>query len=113
MGFNTTVIVMNDALHEIREDPEFGRKLSEAIAAFSHRNPHLRDVSAGCHVNAAHVIETHHADGVAVVAVGGNTGVYLGYGGGWGNMRSGEEEKILQALADSLGYELKKKRKKG
>jgi len=31
MGYNSTIVVMNDALNAIGEDPEFGRKLEEAI----------------------------------------------------------------------------------
>lgn len=33
MGYNTTVVVLNDALDAIRDDPEFGKKLYHAILA--------------------------------------------------------------------------------
>lgn len=75
MGYNTTVVVLNDALDQIRDDPDFGRKLYEAILKVQRGKP--VDVSAGYHVNAATVIETHHADQTAFVAVGGNYGVVL------------------------------------
>jgi len=32
MGWNSTVVVMNDALGYIEEDPEFGTKLARAIS---------------------------------------------------------------------------------
>ena len=32
MGFNTSMIVLNDSLNEIEEDKDFGRKVAEAIS---------------------------------------------------------------------------------
>ena len=75
MGWNTTVVVLNDALTDIRDDPEFGRKLYDACLEAVARKP--VDVSAGCHCNAATVIETHHADQMVLVRVGGNMGVVV------------------------------------
>lgn len=31
MGFNTAVIILNDHLHSIESDPNFGKKLSDGI----------------------------------------------------------------------------------
>lgn len=64
MGYNTSVIVMNGALDAIEQDQLFGKKLANAVQQ-AHRGQHERyhlDVSAGGHLNAATVIETHHAD---------------------------------------------------
>ncbi len=72
MGFNTTVVVLNDALGDIEKDPNFGKKLVRAIMEVQRGKP--VDVSAGCHANAALVVETHHADHDVIVAVGGNYG---------------------------------------
>ncbi len=72
MGFNTTVIVLNDALEGIENDISFGRKLAAAIRSFGNAQPERVDVSAGSFVNAASVIETHHSSQTAIVAVGGN-----------------------------------------
>ena len=72
MGYNTTVVVLNDALDQIRDDPEFGQKLYDAILRVQRGKP--VDVSAGYHCNAATVIETHHADYKVLVEVGGNYG---------------------------------------
>ena len=120
MGYNTTVIVLNDALNDIRGDPEFGAKLVAAIMATplrSHRlidasaGRHLADVSAGCHMNAASVIESHHADGIAIVAVGGNHATVIGHSRGTHHT---EEDRlnIVTELADQLGYTLRKKVKR-
>jgi len=113
MGYNTTVIVLNDAIDIIRDDPKFGEKLYYAILelargkqvdipAHSYRDGKI----TGVHCNAATAVETHHADGTAVVAVGGNCAsvFYTGYHGD----ESGKL-KTLQQLAESMGYRLVKK----
>ncbi len=75
MGWNTTVVVMNDALGEIGKDPEFGARLKQAIMRdeFPATVP-ARDGEGSGHANAATVIETHHADYDVLVRVGGNRG---------------------------------------
>ncbi len=77
MGWNTTVVLLNDALHEIAEDPEFGKRLADAVSLLA-VNKGPVDVSAhgrrSIHCNAATVIETHHADITVHVAVGQNYG---------------------------------------
>lgn len=75
MGFNTTVLVLNDALHHIENDPEFGRKLVQAIQAVS-RGSQV-DISSNGHCNAATVIESHHADYDVLVKIGGNRAVVI------------------------------------
>ena len=107
MGYNTTIVVMNDALHQIAKDEEFGKKLYDAILAVNHKSS--VDVSAGNHCNAATVIETHHADGYAVVAVGHNYGEKLGTVYPYGDKTTPQKERILRALADQLGFSLRKK----
>lgn len=76
MGFNTTILVRNDALKDIARDRDFGSKLASAIAETSTTNKAV-EISSGGHSNAATVIETHHADYTAIVAIGGNTGSVL------------------------------------
>lgn len=107
MGFNSTVVVMNDALDSIANDKEFGKKLSDAILGLGVPGGYA-DVSAMSHVNAATVIETHHADFMVVVGVGGNMGVQLGPGGGY----RATNEDMLRTLADSMGFDLRRKPKR-
>jgi uncharacterized hydantoinase/oxoprolinase family protein len=71
MGYNTTVIVLNDALDNIANDPNFGKKL---VAAIKNACYGTTNVSAGGFVNAATVIESHHADEHVLVDIGGNMG---------------------------------------
>lgn len=76
MGYNTTVVVMNDSLSSIEEDPEFGKRLVHAILEVQRGKP----VDVAAHgkrmvcCNAATVIETHHADHFVTVKVGMNYG---------------------------------------
>ncbi len=106
MGFNTTVVVLNDATHEIENDPKFGQKLVRAIRALAHGSQ--QDVTAGNHCNAATVIETHHADGNVLVAVGGNRGQSL-EGGYAGSSLYAEDSAVI--ILKQLGYVVYKRKK--
>lgn len=82
MGYNTAILVLNDALDEIAGDSELGKKLVAAIQTQSIQRC-AANVQAGNHVNAATVIETHHADRTALIAVGGNNATVLLETHGW------------------------------
>ena len=73
MGLNTTVVVINDELDQIENDPNFGKNLVEAIRELPTGRKNI-DVRAGNCVNAASVVESHHADFDVLVKVGGNLG---------------------------------------
>ena len=110
MGYNTTVVVLNDALHFIEEDPDFGKNLVRAISQVGGRGGQV-DVAARCsngsvHCNAASVVETHHADSTIIVAVGGNLGLELGRA--WGH-KWDDKVAILKSLASNMGFWLRKK----
>lgn len=81
MGWNTTVVVLHDALGDIARDPDFGKKLVAAINALDPCSRRGVNVAAGRHANAAHAIETHDADETALVATGGNIGARIFIGG--------------------------------
>ena len=105
MGYNTTVVICNDVLHEIADDPKFGAKLDEAIRNLGTGERYgLRTEFMGGGVKA---IETHHANGYALVAVGGNTGKVVGH-----TMKppTTYEEKVrwIKEQARSLGFYLRK-----
>lgn len=111
MGWNTTVVVLNDALDQIKNDPEFGKKLAAAVSKLSlpagtHRPAYGVDISAGYHGNAATAIETHHADITKVVLVGGNIGEDLG--SVWLYGEEPKELRLARAMAEKHGYHLRK-----
>jgi hypothetical protein len=111
MGFNTTIMVLNDALHCIEDDPEFGKKVSDAVHSLM-RGEQV-PISSGGHYAAATAVETHHADQVRVIAVGGNMAEELGYAGGYRLMASEDGQvEMLKRLAEKHGYNLRKKPKK-
>lgn len=105
MGYNTTLVILNDALHEIENDKEFGMKVAQAARRVSGYG-HSLDIDSGNHCNAATVVETHHADQIKLIAVGGNCGEDLGYVGNW----NANKEQMLRSLAESMGFTVSKKR---
>jgi hypothetical protein len=75
MGYNTTVLICNDALDAIENDPDFGKNLAAAIRRKGQSlDKKPIDVSVGSYSNFVSVIETHHSAGTALVAIGGNYG---------------------------------------
>jgi hypothetical protein len=108
MGFNTTVVILNDALLDIEDDPDFGKKMARAINQVSWGAP--VSVSAGGHVGAARVIETHHADCHTLIAVGWNDGKQIGHV--WTKDGDPKPEVVLREMARDLGYVVYKKKKK-
>ena len=110
MGFNTTVVILNDGLHDIAKDTEFSKKLADAVARLSVTEGKAVDVSAGCFANPCVVVETHHADGVCLIAVGGNYGRNLGHVASWSQLS--DDVALLRGLADKLGYRIVRKGKR-
>lgn len=108
MGYNTTIVIRNDALDQIRDDPEFGRKLVDAILNLN--DPCYKDrnieVSAGNHSNVAQVVEQHHADLTSIVTVGGNLGVHHGTYGGWRHTEEKAQRDLVRLWAEKLGMKV-------
>lgn len=102
MGYMATVTVLMDHVHEIRDDEKFGKYLYHAIVQHG-RPPNLQRT----YLRGAEVIGVHHADDVHAYIVGGNMGRDLGYVTNW--TQSDNDEAILRALADKLGYHIRKK----
>ena len=115
MGFNTTMIVLNDALHLIKDDPKFGQKVYDAVNQRHGREcERPTDISVSGHCNAASVVESHHADGYRLILVGGNTAYVLGYAGHWSkDPKKVEDLKVLlNNVAEEYGLQVVKSRKK-
>ena len=114
MGYNTSMIILNDGLRLIAEDKDFGKKIQSAALSFKGKSI---DISSGGFANIASVVETHHADSVSVVAFGGNCGVPVMDNNlyGYWSANDGTQDgrvKILKAIAEELGYSIRKKPKK-
>lgn len=108
MGNNTTVVVYNDALDALEKDRDFGASVAVAVRTFVSCPQRRVDIPSGSHANAAVVVDCHHADQLVPVLVGGNlgypvTGLHLSW------REENRELRLLQELADKLGYELKKR----
>jgi len=106
MGLNTSVLIKNDALHEIAEDKDFGSKIQQAVQRVFEKPI---QITSGKISNAAIVVETHHSDDISVVAFGGGKAQQLG---SLIRNESDKPEEILRALAATMGYRLVKKTKK-
>lgn len=106
MGYNTTIMLINDALDQIETDPMFAKNLVRGCQQVIRGEPIT--ISAGNHGNAAMVIETHHADGTSLVAVGQNYGQSLGLFYPYGDQSF--EVKMLRQLAEKYGYYITKKK---
>lgn len=111
MGFNSSVFISNDSLHEIESDPKFGEKLAQAIQRhYASNTPVYIDTEFRSQV--ACVMSCSHADNTTVIAVGGNHSTVLGEIYNNGNHSKPEDQiKLLKALAEKMGYRLVKKTK--
>ena len=108
MGWNTSAIILNDALEMIEKDPDAGKKIAGAVRELHIRHP--VDICMGNHVNAMTVLETHHADTIAPILLGANTGhVIDGCHFHWSRDFEEWEKELLQLLAKKHGYTLRKK----
>jgi len=103
MGYNTTVVILNDALGDIANDPDFGRKLADAILRQSgnrHEVVNATSISPGGTVRrssmAAIVVEQHHADETTLVAVGGNTAAVVHTQSGGAFLYKEDQDAILK-----------------
>jgi hypothetical protein len=78
MGWNTTVVILNDHLDQIERDTEFGKNLVFAIRRL-HDGPCVRPltISSGGAAIAAVVVETHDGYEEVDVRVGLNRGAVI------------------------------------
>lgn len=118
MGWNTGVIILNDAMDQITKNPnEFVGNLNEAMSLYqvtgfqrNHRDNACLDIQVGNHGNAASVFHQSHADSVGVYSIGGNCASKMmeTYNGGR-HTREDDKLELLKHMADVMGYRLHKK----
>lgn len=109
MGFNTTVVILNDGMGVIKDHPqEFVDNLIQKMLGFGRLREGPLNVACGYHANVAQVVECHHASETAVVAVGGNCGTLMGMVGQSRHCDTESQVSILKSLAKQMGYRLVK-----
>lgn len=117
MGYNSGLIILNDALHVIKDNPlQFTEGVVRAIQSAPmscHRGANRIDVAVQGHVNAAFLFHMAHADEHQVYVVGGNTALAVPDGftriGGYQDPKE-TNLALIKQMADSAGYRLVKKR---
>jgi hypothetical protein len=102
MGFNTLVVIHNDRLHTIAHDKDFGEKIFNAsVKCYADGTP--------IHITGGVVIDSYHADSLQLVIAGWNSAAIVGEGAG--NPGHVETQiKMLKSWAESLGFNVSKKR---
>jgi len=95
MGYNATIVVLVDQLSSIEKDPEFGKKLADAIR-HKLNDPNNRYSREPYVTGQTQVVEAHHADSQVIVAVGGNCGQVIGLGGSY----NATPDQMIKALND-------------
>ena len=107
MGYNATVVILNDRLHEIEKDLEFGQKLSQLILMNDRKNyPHLKNTIP--YHYGIDVAGVNHADVTSVVVTGGNCGteIFSEYYGDYDLNTQQGLTKLVQMMASKLGCKL-------
>ncbi len=107
MGYNTTILILNDAMGDMQENPkEFVDNLLLAVG--EHRHDQRNDFAIGNHVNGGSVLAMSHADTINVIAVGGNYGTVLDqyYNPTAAHHTYEGKVMILKLLAEELGYKV-------
>lgn len=107
MGFQTTMVIQNDALHTIDEDP-VGWWAVARQNIMSHFGAIPARFGFKSHANGFTVASMHHADVTTVLVVGQNDAQVLGQ---FYEQEFHTEEgrlELLKKLAKDMGYSLKK-----
>lgn len=74
MGYNTTILLMNDGLDQLESDPDAGKKIQHAVLRQFHEWSNINSFGIGNHVNMGQVISCQHADTQQVCMVSRNLG---------------------------------------
>jgi hypothetical protein len=107
VGFNSTILVLNDQLSYIEKDPErFVQEMVQQIHGHNYQESENFLAQSS-------VMTMTHADTVSIIAVGGNCSTVLGqfYNGGRHHTEDSQIE-LLKNLADKYGFRLVRKTKK-
>lgn len=105
MGYNTAVIICNDQLQSIADDPNFGSKLKDTILDTRRVRPRGHENMNAANYGAYSVgaLPPRHADDCQLVLVGRNSIQLVG------QCWSSDPLEAIRQVADHLGYDLRKK----
>lgn len=106
MGYIATLTVNNDFLHQLKDVPDLGSRIRDAVSMLSISQP--QEVR-GAHITA---IETHHADYAQAVLIGGGKEGQLINGVSINYLQEEPELELLKQLARKHGFDLHKRRGK-
>lgn len=106
MGYNTTVLILNDALSRIKSDPE---EFVKSLCRMAGSGKATGDSPIDFHLGSqSGVIQTHHADNTAIILVGGNSATVLGARYGWKHNEPEFQIECLKWVLRDLGHEVRK-----
>jgi hypothetical protein len=119
VGYNTVVLVLNDAGTTIRENAdEFAEAVTLGYGAYVPQRKHndtwpnsvgtTPDValSLGNHSNPATVVSCHHSSETALILVGGNYATVLGVAGGHEHHKRDTVKRMLNDILSEYGLKV-------
>lgn len=116
MGFNSLVLILNDAMDSIDRDPAawWEKVKSMLMTPPPYRPRYGGDMDGtfgfGSSANGFQAVHNEHADTVGIYAVGGNCTTQLGLVSNSGrHSREVDQVQLLRELALRLGYDLRMK----
>lgn len=115
MGYNSVIVILNDGLHDIEQNPlQFTKGVVDAIrsSGIYLRENHRVDIPVGGHGNAASLVHMAHADYHRAYLVGGNTARFIPGGStiyrAWRNPEI-VDLGLIRSMAEAAGYRLVRK----
>lgn len=106
MGWNSVFVINNDAVGEIRGNPE--EFVENLLKAMTRPDDKQKTVAAGRTRDAATFITSHSATMTSVCAVGGNDGSVIAIVLADAHKEKADQVTVLQKAARHLGYKLTK-----
>ena len=109
MGFNSVLMILNDAYDVIDKDPiGWWAKAKHELTTLRGDSP--KSFGFGNHCNPTEAVVCHHADVTSLIAVGGNHSTVLCSIHNGGKHHEKEDQvELLKAAAEKLGYRLTRK----
>lgn len=101
MGYNTALMLLNDRLDSLENNPNAGKLIGEAVsrAYMERRAINISQIGVT-------VMPSHHADETQVLKVKGNLIESISVM----HLRDDDKAALLKGLAEQLGYSLRKKK---